>query len=153
MADELTDKELREVCFNIFRQAHGREEHFQDGYESVFSRELSWLIQTYSHRAITAIEGIFINTHEYLVSEALRQIGYIKHEPTNAVRRWLLEKHLQSSYVIRDGAIIGIASMDDPNSIPAIKQALQFETAENLRIDLLQVLEQLEATPHEGSPS
>jgi hypothetical protein len=60
---------------------------------------------------------------------------------------WLLEKCLESSSIfVRDGAILGIASLDDPFAISAVRKAIEKEACEGLRQNMQAVLQQLEET-------
>ena len=80
-----------------------------------------------------------------MISESLRWIGKIANPQTHLARRKLLEKSLNlKSPIARDGAILGISFLDDPMSIPALKQAIQREVLKSLVNDIRQVLDQLE---------
>jgi hypothetical protein len=60
-------------------------------------------------------------------------------------RRWLLERSLTLPLgVVKDGAILGLASMDDKHAIPYLKEATENESSTEIKQDMEQVLEQLE---------
>ena len=127
--------------------ASGKDCLFEDGVGTEFSRELSYLVWRYGETAVDLIADLIVNEKidAEVASEALRWLGRVDHAPTCQRRLWLLEKALfSSSPKIRDGAGLGIASMDDPHAIPYIKQAIEKESIQDLRQDLEQVLEQLE---------
>jgi hypothetical protein len=124
------------------------DEEFEDGFESLFSRSLVSFIEKYDKKAIEALTPIFINEqiNPEITAEALRWIGRIEHIPTHNDRQQLLERCLCcSSPYIRDGAALGIASMNDPHAIPSLKLAIKKETIFELRKDMKQVLFQLES--------
>jgi hypothetical protein len=105
-------------------------------------------IEKYGRKAIEALTPIFINEkiNPEIISEALRWIGRMEHPQTYANRRQLLEKCLfSSSPYIRDGALLGIASMNDRNSIHPLKLAIAKEKISELCDDMKQVLFQLES--------
>lgn len=78
--------------------------------------------------------------------EALRWLGRIDHAESYEYRRWLLERSLSlSSTRVRDGAILGLASMDDKHAIPYLKRAIEEEQCSELKADMESVLEQLES--------
>jgi hypothetical protein len=123
------------------------DESFEDGMESHFSRDLEKIISQYAFRSVNALITILLDpaTNEELVSEALRVLSRINQPETYNIRLWLLEQSLRNySARIRDSAIIGLSSFDDPKSISTLKEAIQKETCPELREDMRQVLRQLE---------
>jgi hypothetical protein len=124
------------------------DEEFEDGFESLFSRSLVTFIEKYSKKAIEILTPIFINEqiNSEIIAEALRWIGRIEHLATYNDRQQLLERCLFcSSPYVRDGAVLGIASMNDLRTIPSLKLAITKETILELREDMKQVLFQLES--------
>ena len=137
---------LQAEVTQLFELANDME--FEDGYESLFSRSLFSFIEKYGKQAIEEISHIFINKkiNPEIISEALRWIGRMEHSQTFANRRQLLEQCLFSpSPYIRDGALLGIASMNDRNSIHSLKLAIVAEKISELYDDMKQVLFQLES--------
>jgi HEAT repeat protein len=125
-----------------------RDEYFEDGMENSLSHGLAALVETYGDTGELKVELTYWillgKATPYVVSEALRCLGRITHAPSNRYRRWLLERCLESpSAIIRDAAGLGLAYLDDPQSIPALAEAVKRETDDELRDDLRQVLEQL----------
>jgi hypothetical protein len=133
----------------------GRTEDFEDGVETEFSKELSAYIVKYHDLAIETIASV-IKTHRInseILSEAFRWIGNSDDSSSRHSRRELLEFYLLNSRSARerDGALIGLASMDDPDSIPSLKLAIEKEEIKALRLNMEQVLEQLLETNSEIS--
>ena len=80
-----------------------------------------------------------------VASEALKVIGRLNHKITYRDRLWLLERGLyNSSARVRDGAILGLAFMNDSIAIAPLKSAIERERIPELRQDMKQVLAQLE---------
>lgn len=132
--------------------AIAQDEHFEDGMESNFSRNLTRFIMHYSSIGIDIIADLILTdtVNPVVAGEALRWIGGIEHPITYPARRWLLARSLKcSSLYIRDGASLGLASMDDPAVIPYLEYAITQEKIPELREDMIQVLEQLEDTRRE----
>ncbi|HEY9669794.1 MAG TPA: HEAT repeat domain-containing protein [Coleofasciculaceae cyanobacterium] len=130
----------------IFWAAKG--EFFEDGMESELSRQLNSVVKEYSNEAIEAITCLIVyeKVNPEVAGEALRWLGRIEHPETYEYRRWLLERSLTlNSTRVRDGAILGLASMDDKHAIPYLKQAIEREQCAELKVDMEQVLEQLES--------
>ncbi|MGB0383434.1 MAG: HEAT repeat domain-containing protein [Ardenticatenaceae bacterium] len=126
--------------------AAAKEEVFEDGYESQFSRQLISLVERYGEQAIEPIIRLIVNeqVNPEVAAEALRWLGEIEEPLSRSSRRWLLERTLYSSSSrVRDGAILGLASLDDPHAIPYLRQAIEQESCPELREDMEQVLEQL----------
>jgi hypothetical protein len=68
------------------------------------------------------------------------------HAPSYRFRLWLLERSLGSLKArIRDGAILGLSSLNDPHAISYLKLAIEQEKCSELRKDMEQVLAQLES--------
>lgn len=140
-------KEFESEVWNLFEGA--KDETFEDGMESRFSRELFTVIREKGSDAVSVIADFIISGHANpeVASEALRWIGRINHAPSYYNRIWLLESCLNcNSPRIRDGAILGLASMDDPDAIPYIQNAMKREFIVELREDMKQLLDQLEKT-------
>lgn len=130
----------------IFWTAKG--EVFEDGMESEFSRKLSYFVKKYSADALEAITCLIVyeKVDSEIAGEALRWLGRVDHAESYEYRRWLLERSLSlSSTRVRDGAILGLASMDDRRAIPYLKIAIKKEQCSELKADMESVLEQLES--------
>lgn len=124
---------------------------FEDGIENDFSRKIFQFIK------YIGIEFIFIindylsqkNKNINISYEILKIIGRSEDKQTKGIRRWLLEKNLnQKDYLIKDGAIIGLSYIDDPKSIPIIKNQISHEHNPAIIEDLKDLLEQLLDTQH-----
>jgi hypothetical protein len=127
--------------------ASAKEEIFEDGVESKFSRSLSDFIISLGHAAMESIIPIILSeyTNTEVASEALRVIGRLHHKITYRDRLWLLERGLYSTSArVRDGAIIGLAFLNDPLAIAPLQSAIGREQIPELRHDMEQVLAQLE---------
>lgn len=136
---------LTKLANIVFTEA--KEEIFEDGMESHFSVNLSGFIKAYGHSAMETIIPIVLSpqSNAEVIAEALRVIGRLNHKSTYRDRLWLLERSLYSdSARIRDGAVLGLAFMDDPMAIPPLKSAIEREKLLALRKDMEQVLAQLE---------
>lgn len=128
--------------------ATAKEETFEDGIETQFSRKLLEFIFTYGKEVVDQIADIISSgrVNSDVGAETLRWLGRIKDPATYYQRRWLLENSLFSKNPkIRDGACIGIASMDDSHSINYLRTAIERERILPLREDMELVLRDLEA--------
>ena len=120
-----------------------REQHFEDGYESDFSNQLKLYIFRYGKLAIDVINHYFVaeSVNKEVLSESLRVIGRIKHQQTYRDRLWLLEHGLfNASSCIRDGAIIGLSSLNSKDAIRTLQVAIEREKIPELRQDMEQAL-------------
>ena len=139
-------KELSEEIYSLFKASD--EQNFEDGMETEFSKKLICLIKEYADEAIEIITGIIIyeRVNSEVATEALRWLGNIDHAPSYRFRLWLLERSLSCSKArIRDGAILGLSSLNDPHAISYLKLAIEQEKCTELRKDMEQVLAQLES--------
>jgi len=139
--------ELEKKASALFISA--REQIFEDGMESGFSREIAALISSHGRAAMEVIIPLLLSDwlNPEVTSEALRVVGRIHHPPTYRDRLWLLERGLYSpSARVRDGATLGLAYLDDPIAITPLKYAIERESVPELRQDMEQVLAQLEDT-------
>ncbi len=146
-ADTERPESLTEELQRIFTAA--KEEIFEDGMDSVFSRRLVKFMENYNRLAIDILSELLIpeRVNAEVAGEALRHVGYSEDVSTRIPRRRLLEHCLfGSSARIRDGAILGIAAMNDPRAIPFVEQAICRELIPELRRDMCAVLEQLHET-------
>jgi hypothetical protein len=123
-----------------------KEETFEDGMSSEFSKKLIQLIQMEGQAVVSVLADLILNGEVNLEvrAEALRWIGRMWDPATYESRRWLLERSLFSRFPrIRDGAALGLSSMNDPLSIQYLKIASEREEIDELRADLEQVLSDL----------
>lgn len=119
----------------------------EPGMTNEFSEGLEDVIERYGKQALCAIEDTILdeNTKSSIAMEALRYIGYTNSEKWHDERRRTIERCLlrSPSAWVRDGAGLGLASLDDPKSIPALEKAILNETSGALKEDLTLVLHQL----------
>lgn len=137
------DKEIE----SLFRAAE--KEVFEDGMENVFSEELTLFVNRYGNVSLDIMESLLFSSKAdvEVVAQALRSLGEMHHPPSRDLRRSLIEKGLrQSSPWVRDGAVLGLAWLDDPAAIPSLTKAVQQEQIDELRRDMGKVLSQLERT-------
>ena len=142
-----TQDDVDKLVLNIFESCH--DEFFEDGVESSFSKQLRSQIFLHENKALMTISNLVHNNKvkSEIASEALCLLGRLDHIPTYNFRCWILERSLFSIQpLVRDGAGLGIASLDDPNSIPYLEKAIENETLEGIRKDLRNVLCQLNET-------
>lgn len=135
---------LEKQATSIFASA--KEEFFEDGMESDFSRNLSEFIVSFGHSAMETIIPIILSerANTEVASEAFRVLGRLNHKTTYRDRLWLLERGLYSAFArVRDGAILGLAFLNDSLAIAPLKSAIERERIPELRKDMEQVLVQL----------
>ena len=125
----------------------------EPGMTNEFSEGLEDAIERVGEHALNAIEDIVLDrkTKSSIAMEALQYIGYTDSQKWHDERRRMLERCLlrSRSAWVRDGAGLGIASLDDPKSIPALEKAILNETSGALKEDLTLVLHQLRDTLRE----
>ena len=133
---------------NIFYTANSQE--FEDGMDNEFVKFLFAAVRQYENSAIFEIHNLTLKkqVNPIVAGEALRWLGDVDHEPTYGCRRWLLEKAVSeaSSALVRDGANVGLAFMDDPHAIPYLQRALLSEKNALLQKMVAKTLKQLEKT-------
>lgn len=128
----------------VFRRA--TEERFEDGMESEFSQELESLVRSYglSSKGILSLLLADESVSPRVWGEAMRSLGRMDDPTSREARLWILENGLIArSAVIRDGAVLGLASMNDSNAIPYLEKAVRSEKLSGLRADMQEVLVQL----------
>ena len=141
-------QKVSELVDELFMSA--LEIEFEDGMMSSFSKGLYDLILNYGYLAMQQVAYLITKDipNPEVSSEALRWLGRLDDSSTHDWRLWLLKKCLTSySPLIRDGAALGLTSMHDKSAIPDLQEAINRETIVELRSDLQQVLDVLNATP------
>jgi hypothetical protein len=113
--------------------AAAKYEVFEEGMESHFSKCLTSMIDQYGSKAIEASSDLSVQsrTNSEVVYEIMRLFGRIRGLRHPVPR-------------VRDGAALGLASLDDPQAIHALREAIAREQCQELREDIKQVLKQLE---------
>lgn len=82
-----------------------------------------------------------------VASDALRLLGKFRHSATGAARLRLLTKHLDHpSRWVRDGAALGLASLEEKSALPALRAAVLKEQIPDLKSDILRAVKYLETT-------
>ena len=137
----------------LFRSAN--DEVFEDGMDSHFGGALRDFVQEHGIAAVRHLNAAIHSdgTPAKVAGEALRQVGYMSDTKTHDARLTLLEHSLESQEIrIRDAASIGIEAMEDPAAIPALKRAIENESAGWLLQYLKDVMNQLmpQEVPEEG---
>ena len=122
----------------------------EPGMTNSFSEGLEQVIERHGSRALDAIKRIILNeeTASSIAMEALKYIGNTDSSRWHNERRLMIEDCLRSSHSawVRDGAGLGLSSLDNPRSIPAIERAIAKESSKALKEDLKLVLNQLKRT-------
>ncbi len=140
-AAENNQNTVRQKIQDLVRSAKG--EFFEDGMETGFSRGLFSVVATHEKHAVTELGRLILGgaaTSE-IASEALRWLGRMPDSKTYRARRWLLERCLLCpSPQVRDGAVLGLASMNDLHSVPYLKQAAEREPLDELHHEMVQVV-------------
>lgn len=146
--DFLTGKRLQDLSQEMHNLLEAtKEEDFEDGMESEFSKHLVSLVQKYGSDTVELLIYLIAceNMKAEVAAETLRCLGRTDHPETYRERLWLLERSLKcSSATVRDGGVLGLASLDDPHAIPYLKRALKKEKNLELRQHMERVLAQLE---------
>jgi hypothetical protein len=134
-----------EARFKVAFQ-RARSEYFEDGMDSQFTTDLGELVKS---RPADAKEILMRLLDDNVASprvwaEAMRWFGEANDLLSRPDAIALLKKGLFSPYPeVRDGAILGFANLDVPESISLLTQARFSEARADLRADIDQVLEQL----------
>jgi hypothetical protein len=129
---------------SVFRGA--AEERFEDGMESAFSRNLESTVRRYGLKSFEILTRLLADPTmpASVWAEAMRWLGRADDALPLQRRLWLLEKGLTSpSASVRDGALLGLSSIDDASAIPYVERAIAVETIGELRADMRQLLAQL----------
>ena len=144
--EKISQVDVTDKVESIFRAV--AEEALEGEIEDEFAKSLSELIGQYEGNAVNEIQHFILKKEitPELAEATLRILGDLEHTLTHNYRRWLLEKALieGSSPIVRDGANVGLAYMDDPHAIPFFKNAIQKERNFLLRKVMNKTLFQLE---------
>lgn len=136
---------LRRDILALFGQA--THEDFELGTKSDFIHSLDAVVARQGTIAVEAIANIILTgqARPHVAAQALVWLGDLEHKASYGLRFRLLLICLQSaSRWIRDGAGLGLDSMEDRRAIPALRDAITREGVQELRKDLEAVLHRLE---------
>ena len=123
-----------------------RNERFEDGMESRFSERVRKSILSGGSGATSGwVEALTLRDNAYETTEEfLRIIGDMRDERSHGQRREVLTRMLRHGKPgVRDAAGLVLAALDDPSTLPAVKEAIDAETEEWVRRGLRQVAEPL----------
>ncbi len=140
-------EKLRHRMTSLFLAA--REERLEDGVASALSRGLVRVIETYGNAGVAALEMILADPHvnDDVAAEALRWLPFVRNDESHKYRLTILKQALSSTAIrVRDAAIVGLASLDDPGALAALEMAIEGERCGELREQMLLVRDQLERT-------
>jgi hypothetical protein len=125
----------------------GASEFFHDGMDSKFSRTLLNLLGSNGTAALAAIAEYLYQDegNPEVVSEALRWLAEFG-GPETLLKRWSILRHSLKSQspAIRDGAILGFATLDDPSACSLLLEAENSEGLRELRSLIERVITRLE---------
>jgi hypothetical protein len=141
------DRHLLAEVRQLFEQ--GATEFFQDGTQSRFSVEFLRLLAERGVDAIVAVSDYLFSgqANPDVSSEALRWLAELS-DPATLPNRWaIFERSLRdASPRVRDGAIVGFASLDDSRAVAALLEAREHEHITELRRLIDQVVAQLQSS-------
>jgi hypothetical protein len=126
-----------------------KDELFEDGIETEFSRAVAAFIAQHGTKAVDALTKLILSgkADSSISAEALLWIARIEHPRSYLERLWLLERSLVNPVPqVRDAAALGLGSLDDPRAIKYVQQAIDLEKCVELREGLEHLLAQLRAT-------
>ena len=135
---------LKDRLMKLFSRA--RDEYFENGRESLFSREMKSLYVQNEERMLPLISETISNSqlNPEIAFELLRILGRLDHKETYQQRRKFLEACLRSPQAyVRAGAVEGLALMDDPASRKALTEALGSEAVVSIKDDIESLLSEL----------
>lgn len=139
-----TTSALLDEVWSLFAAA--RNENFEDGLDNAFSFELVRLVLKHGNTIIQIVSDVVLGERAApdVAAEALRRLGEMQNEATRDARRALLEKSLEcSSHTVRDGAVLGLSDLGDPQSIPSLQRAAAREQYKLLGANMVDLLERL----------
>ncbi len=140
-AHSLVESKIKEL-FSFARYAE-----FDYGTDNEFRRRLESIVNEFGVTAINTIKKA-INSQGIDLDAAwatLRYLGKIEQPSTYRHRLSVLIHMLDhASPKVRDGAVLGIASMDSSLAIPGLEFAIKKEKIADLRLDMELILRQLE---------
>ena len=143
---DLDEHLIKQQFTTLSEQA--KDEVFEDGVESNFVKGLSSLVKGGGTPSLATILKVIEreNHNEEIAAETLLWLGRLDDSSTHQARLNLLERSLEhTSPRVRDAAATALASMDDPKSLHALKQAVERERNLDLREDMRQVMAELES--------
>ena len=97
---------------------------FEDGMGSAFSKQLVTAIETHADTAMVQIIRLYKAEQitPTVLAETLRWLGQMGFGTSYSRRRWLLEQALRHpSPIVRDGAIVGLSLLEDPQQSPRLR--------------------------------
>lgn len=143
--------QLEIAISNILKAAsEAKYYRFESGYDSPFSiafhKIMEDIVDPYIYMHLQTI--LLDESKEYMAedvkAELIKQIGRIEDPDTQGIRRTLIEQCFDlSTYNLRDSAILAIAHIDDPASLPALYDLYKKEKYDEARKDIKQVIDQL----------
>lgn len=124
-------------------------EVFMDGMDSVFSRQVTALVTKHGDAAVSVLDHLLGTggISAEVSGETLRILGSVDNDVSYFSRLRLLVEQLKSPDPrIRDAASLGLASLDEPMSLPALLEAYKVEKSELVQRNIGLVIAQLEQT-------
>lgn len=127
--------------------AEAIDEVFMDGMDSTLSLRVTSLVIKYDNAAVSALDHLLSadKVNAEISGEILRTLGSLDNGKSYFSRLRLLADQLKSSDPrIRDAASLGLASLDEPMSLPALREAHAVEKSELVQRNIGLVIAQLE---------
>lgn len=108
--------------------------------------EFNTLFMKYKDNAIYLLQDLITGNeiNSIFAGKLLKHLGYMANDFPTKVITWLLEIFLDSKKIaIRNSAVLGLAYINNPKTIPALEKALDVEPIPEIKGNIKQVLEQL----------
>ena len=145
-----TDRSLLPVAFThrieeVMQLGHGI--FFEDGVETLFSEKLVETMKKWGVPAVECLHNYVMSgrAEEEVAAEALRWVGGLRDVKTHEARwRFLIAALYFPSLALRDGALMGLAAMGEPRSLPFLERAQLLPANRPLRTDYEELIRQIQ---------
>lgn len=131
----------------------GRHEHFETGMYSFMGARLTMLVLLYGENPLNdMLQFVLEPSLTNSIDQMCRVLGHMTDKATHEQRRSVIEYVLlhHPDITVKDSAALGLASLDDPASIPILERVIRETTLNGFKEDLQQVLNQLIETQKEN---
>ena len=139
----LAAPELKEILVDSFRRAANQV--FEPGIESELSKDISRAFASNGLGTLAAVRELLQSREvsEEVIAETLVALGRIESRAAHNARIALFMSCLrEGSYLVRDGALLGLAFMNDPKIVPEIAELAKKESDPVFKSDLDQLIRQ-----------
>ena len=138
------DEELRTTLMNTLKIVEENLDNYSENSDVFY--EFNSIFMKHGEGSIHCLQDLITGNEidSIFAGRLLRHLGYMASDFRSKLITWLLEYFLISKKIpIRNGAVLGLANLNNPETVPSIEKALAAEQIPEIKRNIQRTLKRL----------